>query len=274
MISILILGTGGAVPTPTRTPAGCWVEADGRGVLVDPGPGALNRLVAHPAGPGTLDAVETVLCSHLHPDHCADLVPLLFALHSIVLDSTAPLRLIGPPGFAAYLTRLAGLYGDWLVPRRRELLVEETRPGDRIELGAGAAVEVFEAAHFERRFSACNLLFRFRDGAGHSLVFGGDGGDGPGLRAAATEADLLLVECSTPDALAVEGHLSPSSVAELCAATRPRRVVLTHFYPQIAELDAAAGVRERCTVDVVMAGDGDRYAVPLDPPVRNGKATR
>ena len=39
-------------------------------------------------------------------------------------------------------------------------------------------------------------------------------------------ADLLLVECATPDELAVDGHMSPARVGALCRDASPRRVVL------------------------------------------------
>ena len=54
------------------------VRAAGQHVLVDCGPGALRRLAQ--AGVG-LHAVDAVLLTHYHTDHCADLAALLFALH-------------------------------------------------------------------------------------------------------------------------------------------------------------------------------------------------
>jgi len=74
MIRFHILGAGGAVPTATHNPAAYWVTVDGQSILMDPGPGALVRLVQSGQATGGVDDIETVLFTHLHPDHCADLV--------------------------------------------------------------------------------------------------------------------------------------------------------------------------------------------------------
>lgn len=284
MISLLVLGSGGAIPTPDRGPAAYWLEIDGRALLLDPGPGALVRLVAHPGGPGGVDDIRTVLLTHLHLDHCADLAPLLFALHSPIPVQTAPLQIIGPCGIAAYLDRLRGLYGRWLEPEKRAVVVSEMGPGDilipaalatgespdtRVEwqLGRddpsrGAQIAAYAAQHSENRFSAANLCFRVRDRCGATLAFSGDSESGEGLLAASRAVDLFVVECSTPDELATPGHMTPGAVGELCRQARPRRVVLTHLYPPAAALDLPALVARRFAGPVEVARDGDVYIVP------------
>lgn len=272
MIEFLILGAGGAVPTPERGPAAYWLTVDGRSLLLDPGPGALVRLVASPHGPDTLERIDTVLFTHLHLDHCSDLGALLFALHMKELSSTRPLQLIGPRGLGGYLSRLEDLYGDWVVPCSREVAVLEIAPGDvlgpttdtggwAVGASAGSTLQPFAVAHFEDHFSAENLGYRIRDGAGRVLVFSGDTGPGGHLAEAAAGADLLVVECSTPDETAIEGHMSPSRVAELCAEAGPRRVVLTHIYPPTAGLDLPALVGADFDGEVVAARDGDLFSL-------------
>ncbi len=278
MITCIVLGSGGALPTPERAPAGYWLELDGLPVLLDPGPGALARAIGDRRGPGGVDGITTVLFSHLHVDHCADLVPLLFALHSTLPQATQPIQLIGPPGLAAYLRHLRQIYGEWIDPARRPVLVTETRPGDTLHPdpqrpgawrvatagaeGAGPAVAVFEANHSETRFSAVDLCFRLRDADGAVLAYSGDGEPGPGLASAARGADLLIVECSTPDELYTPGHMTPTSVGALCAEAQPRRVVLTHLYPPADALDLPALVRARFAGPVEKARDGSLYCVP------------
>ena len=270
MIEFLILGAGGAIPTPERGPAAYWLTVDGRSLLLDPGPGAIVRLVASPHGPDTLEDVDTVLFTHLHLDHCSDLGALLFALHMKELRNTRPLQMIGPRGLAGYLAGLETLYGDWVVPRSREVRVLEIASGDVLgpttDTGgwavgetAGATLHPFAVAHFEDRFSAENLGWRVRDAEGRVGVFSGDAGPGGQLAEAAAGADLLVVECSTPDDLAIDGHMSPARVAALCAAAKPRRVVLTHIYPLTAGLDLPALVGAGFDGEVVAARDGDLF---------------
>jgi ribonuclease BN (tRNA processing enzyme) len=262
MIRLHVLGAGGAVFTPERGPAAYWVEVDGQGLLLDPGPGALVRLVRQPGAPDEVDAIDTVLLSHLHLDHTADLAPLLFALHSILARATAPLRLVGPPGLSDFLERLRGVYGSWLEPRCRPLELRELAAGDGLDLAGGGRAETFAAAHEETRFGAPCLGWSFRDREGRRLVYSGDTGPGDALREAAVGCELLLVECSTPDDLAVDGHLSPSRVADLARNARPGRVVLTHMYPLVAAQDPARTVTALAAVPCTAARDGEVFTVP------------
>lgn len=271
MISFLILGAGGAIPTPERGPAAYWLDFADRGLLIDPGPGALVRLMRDPRTPDSLDEVDAVLFTHLHLDHCADLPALLFALRSPVLRSERRLQLIGPRGLAGYLERLGELYGHWIVPERRPLEILELDPGDtlvpgpdgapwrRTAAGTRPALDVFAVEHSERRFSAANLGLEIRDERGRRLVFSSDTGPGGELPERARGAELLVVECTTPDAYEMDGHLSPARVAALCAEAAPKRVVLTHIYPDTAADDPAARVAARWAGPVTAAVDGDRF---------------
>lgn len=270
MIRFHLLGAGGAVPTTTHTPAAHLVTVDGDPVLVDPGPGALVRHVRSGEAPRGVDDLQHVLLTHLHPDHCADLLPLLFALHSVVPRRTDELHLIGPRGLESYLQKLSDLYGSWLQPRRRRLVVRELDPGDRVDLPSGGRVASFAVDHPQDRFARQPLGYRFFDREGRLAVFSGDTGPCPGLEQAARGADLLVVECSTPDELAVAGHMTPTSVAALCEAAGPRRVVLTHQYPAAARLDLAALIaRAGYGGPVHQARDGDVFEID-DTPAREG----
>ena len=72
---ITVLGGCGAWPAAGQACSGYLVEHDGFRVLVDPGYATLPRLLERVAA----DSVDAVLVSHGHPDHCADLHPLLRA---------------------------------------------------------------------------------------------------------------------------------------------------------------------------------------------------
>ena len=268
MIRFHVLGAGGAVPTSSHTPAAYFVEIDGHRILLDPGPGALVRLVKSPVGHEGLDIIDEVLLSHLHPDHCADLVPLLFALHSPVLARTDRLPLGGPTGLVRYLERLTDLYGSWLEPRNRRLIIQEINPGQTLELPHGATATAFAVEHEQDRLAEFCLGYRFQDSRGNSAVFSGDTGPSTGLTEAARSADLLIVECSTPDELATAGHLTPGQVGDLCAAARPRQTVLTHQYPAAAALDLAALVGAKWSGPVIQATDGCVVTVEDDSQIR------
>jgi ribonuclease BN (tRNA processing enzyme) len=262
MIRFHILGAGGATPMPGHSPAAYHVRLDETPILMDPGPGALVRLVSAGLAPRGVDDIGLVLLTHLHPDHCLDLIALLFALHSPLPERTDPLRLWGPPGLEDWLEQLRGIWGRSLAPRRRELVVRELAAGDREALPGGGNLETFLVDHPQDRWARACHGYRFADAAGHTAVFSGDTGPCPGLTAAARGADLLVVECSTTDELATPGHMTPTGVGRLCAEARPGRVVLTHMYPPAAEADLAALVGAHTTAPVLQARDGTVVTVP------------
>lgn len=264
MITVHVMGAGGALPTPRNNPAAYWVQVDGTGLLVDPGPGALTRLASRGLLPRGTDDLDRVLVTHLHPDHSLDLVTLLFALHSPLPQRTDPLRLWGPAGLRALLDGFGAIYGRWLEPRLREVVVSEIRPGFTLPLPGGGEAAAFAVDHPQDRLSQCWLGLQFTDAQGRRAVYSGDTGPCPGLTQAARGADLLVVECSTPDELATPGHMSVGQVGRLCAEARPRRVVLTHQYPPAAVLDLAALVGEHFPGPVHQAADGDVFTVGED----------
>jgi ribonuclease BN (tRNA processing enzyme) len=259
MITLHILGAGGATPGPDRGPSAYWLEIDGHGLLLEAGSGALVRLVRQPGAPDSVDAINMVFLSHLHLDHAADLAPMLFAMHSVLSRNREPCLLAGPSGLAAYLARLQDLYGDWLKPHDRVLIVREMAAGESIELAAGGKAEAFLVEHAEKRFSDFCLGWSFTDAAGNRLVYSGDTGPCSALENAALGCDLLLVECSTPDDLAVEGHLSPGRVIDLVSRARPARVVLTHLYPLVAAQEPGPAISEATGIPCTAARDGDTF---------------
>ncbi len=256
MILCHVLGAGGATPLPGLSPAAYHLDVDGDIILLDPGPGALVRLVAAGRAPRGVDDVARVLLSHLHPDHCLDLVAILFAAHSPLPERRDPLVVTGPPGLRSLLDRFGDIWGGSLEPRRRELQVREVVGGEALDLPGGGRVEAFAVDHPQDRVAEICLGFRFLDREGRSLVYSGDTGPCPALTAAATGCDLLVVECSTPDELVTPGHMTPQRVGELCAAAAPRRVALTHQYPPAAELDLPALVGRHTDTPVIQARDG------------------
>jgi len=261
MINFHILGAGGAVPTPTHCPSAYWVGLDGQYLLLDPGPGALVRLVKSGLAPRGVDQINLVLLSHLHPDHSVDLISLLFAAHSPICTNTEPLHIRGPVGLISLLAKLQDIYGRWLEPRNRSLEISEWSEGQVLNLPAGGSVEPFRVNHPQDHLSDHALGYRFTDSAGKIVVFSGDTGACPELNQAARRADLLVVECSVPDHLATPGHLHPATVGALCADAKPRHVVLTHQYPAAAALDLVHEVVQYFDGKISQACDGSSYEV-------------
>ncbi len=211
-----VLGGSGAFPQPGVGCSGYLLDADGYRLLVDPGyatVGELMRLM--PAA-----AVDAVYVSHAHPDHCADLNPLLRA--RALLDQPAdPLPLYAPPGA---LDAVLALDRPGMLAAAYEL--REFAIGDSFRIGP-LRVETRELPHF-----VPNAAARFAGDREQSVVYTGDGGPSGELVDLAAGADLLVAEATylepTPDDPLL---CDAGAAARQATGAGVGRLMLTHLWP-------------------------------------------
>jgi ribonuclease BN (tRNA processing enzyme) len=247
----VVLGSGTAVPDPERGPAGFLVRVGDRSWLVDGGSGTLQRCARAGVDPRTLDGG---FYSHHHPDHCGDLVPLLFSMRVGPPARERDYPIVAGRGFTAFFERLSAAYGKWIVPGKGRVRIDERslEGPDRVDLG-DLVVHTRPANH-----SAAALHLRFEaDGA--AVVFSGDTGPSEALVELARGADLLVCECAGSDEGPIDGHLTPSAVADLVDAARPREVWLTHLFDGVEEAVRIVG---RTGIPVRRAADLDVWVTP------------
>jgi ribonuclease BN (tRNA processing enzyme) len=222
---LTVIGGTGGHPGGGRPCSGYLVEAERYTLLVDPGYGVATALTT-----GKWPAFDAVLVSHAHPDHCADLNPILRAR----AWADPPL-----PPLPVYAQR--GALDAVLALDRPELLagshaVNDLEPGGELNVGP------FRVLTAPLPHPRPNLGFRISV-QGRSLVYTGDCGPSPDLIRLADGADLLLAEASyardvPPD---VVGALSSAAdVGREAVAAGVRRLVLTHLMPKTNEADAIA----------------------------------
>lgn len=245
---VVVLGSGTAVPTPDRFPAGYLVQHGTTNVLVDLGPGVLRRL-AHVGVP--LDAIDAVLLTHYHTDHCADVAALLFALRNPRYAGRPPLRIAGAPGLRALLGHLTAAW-PWLEPRGYELRVDEIAPGPlRI---ADLAIEAVAIEHTD-----ASLGYRIASPSGAIAAFSGDAVSCPALEVLARDADLFVCDAAFPSAVPGPGHMTPVEAGRAAAAARAKLLCLTHFYPECDGHDLAAEARAEFAGKILLARDLDVF---------------
>jgi ribonuclease BN (tRNA processing enzyme) len=68
--------------------------------------------------------------------------------------------------------------------------------------------------------------------------------------------DVLVAECALPEPAPFEGHLTPTSLAEMANAARPGLLLATHVYPPLEPETAVALVREAYSGPTEAAADG------------------
>ncbi|MGH7669006.1 MAG: MBL fold metallo-hydrolase, partial [Gemmatimonadaceae bacterium] len=195
--------------------------------------------------------ITHVALSHFHIDHHGDLPTLIFASkYGILPPRSAPLQIIGPAGTADLLQRLATTYGAWVTSPGFPIEVVELAPGTVLPLGDELCLEPFKVPH-----TAESVAYSVTAGA-HRLVYTGDTGFAPDLAEWARGCDVLLCECSLPEAMAIGEHLTPEQCGALAEIAEPRRLVLTHLYPPVENVDIAAAVAARYGGPVTVAHDG------------------
>lgn len=239
---LTVLGCRSGMPAEGQASSGYLVETRERTrLLLDCGPGIATVLSDDDP------VLDAVVISHLHSDHCYDLLPLGKALlykrlQAVIgeragdpvsaarhLDLGGPrLPLYVPQGGRAVLDRLASLFPVTTMPlldRVFDLAFEvvEYAAGDELEIG-DARVSLHPLRHV-----AANCGVRV-DTAAASLAYTGDTGVTPGLRPLAAGVDLLLAEAT----LAVtdtgpHGHLSGTDAGRAAAEGGVGELVLTHF---------------------------------------------
>ncbi len=255
MIELTVLGSGTAVPSARRNSPGYLLRFHGSVVLMDLGSGTVRQLAR--AGVG-VDRVDTILVSHLHPDHVADLAAFAWACRALPAGRGSPLGLIGPAGMAAHWRALQEAHAPHLSRLRFPVEVRERTEG-RIDL-AGARLEVRPMAH-----SAPTIGFRIEDADGARLAYTADTDECENLVRLVAGVGLWIADCSTPDEAALPGHLSPARVARVARAARPGRVLVSHLYPAWEDRDPAAEVRRLWEGAVETAEDLQSWRVEAVP---------
>jgi ribonuclease BN (tRNA processing enzyme) len=244
-----VIGSGTAVPSDRGSPCN-HLLAGGLSIAFDLGSGAVRALWRRKIDIRDLDVVAL---SHFHPDHTADLVPLLFALRNPEFGHGSRLTLVGPVGLSDHLGALESVYGDWIRPPGLELTVRELRQG-RMDLGE-LSLSAAPSGHTEE-----SLAFRVQEGR-KSVVCGGDAVACESLVRIAEGADLLVLECSFPEGHSCEGHLTPSEAGGVAARAGARRLVLTHFYPAADASDVLTPARRAFDGEILLARDGLKLEV-------------
>ena len=256
-MEVTFLGTGSAMPTGDRMQTGILLTHDDRTLLVDCGSGVLHRLAATDRG---YEAVSTVLLTHLHLDHVADLLPLLKARW---LAGEEHLEIVGPVGTKGLVDGLLAVHG--YLDGRVDLRIREVVAGEEFA-AAGFGIESHEIDH-----SMEGLAYRFAADTDDANADTDDAVDAPFAFSADTEASEALVrfvegcrvvahDCSFPDSVDVDGHPTPSTLGAAFADSDVDHLYLTHLFPHTEghHEEMVSTIAESFDGEVHVARDGLR----------------
>jgi ribonuclease BN (tRNA processing enzyme) len=250
-MELIILGSGTGVPSLKRGSPGFLIKAGEQSILMDSGSGTLAKMLR--AGV-TYKEVDAVLYSHIHPDHVADLVPLIFACKYHEDPRTRDLRVLGGRGFRAYFEGLKSVYGNWIEPETFRIHIQEV-VSDEVEIG-GLRITTIPIEHAPQ-----SVGYRVTSPQGRTVVYSGDTDYCPNIVELARGADLLILECSFPEGQKIKGHLTPALAGRIAREAGCTRLVLTHLYPPCDQSDIRGDCRDVFPGEVLLAEDMMRIAI-------------
>lgn len=247
---VTLLGSGTGIPLASHGSPSILLSTERAQYLLDLGPGTLRRLahlgISH-------ERISGVFVTHFHPDHSLDLVHLLFATrHPPVLRQRRPFFIAGPIGLNQFLLALHSAYGDWISLPKGLVKVVEVHPGaDITELCPPLTIKAAPTGH-----TSHSLAYRFDHPQSGSIVYTGDTVYSEEVIGLARGADLLITECSFPDELPVDGHLTPSIAAKMATEAGVKKLALCHFYPEALASKIASQCRGHFQGELVLSSDG------------------
>lgn len=217
---LTVIGCSGSYPSAASAASCYLVEHDGSSLVLDLGSGALGPLAAAV----DLAAIDAVLLSHLHADHCLDLTGMYVYRAYHPDGPRSPLPVHGPSGTQR---RIADAY--------------RTRPGEAVR-GLDTVYRFIDHIEQPLRIGPFTVTvvrvahpvpaYALRvEAGGRSLVYSGDTGPTPALVRLATDCDVALFEASfranehnPPDL-----HLTGVQAGLAATEARAGRLILTHL---------------------------------------------
>jgi ribonuclease BN (tRNA processing enzyme) len=244
-----VLGSSGGYPVPGNPNSGFLLEHGETRLWLDAGTGTFAVLQ------GLMDftKVDALVLSHVHADHCADVLPLYVAIRfGVAGDLRVPLYC--PPGVRE---TLAPFFGD----RGWEELGQtfDFKPvdeGDQVEVG-GVRLRFLRTQH-----PAHTLAIRAETGEG-VLTYSADTGPATDLAGFARGSDTLVCEATYQEGkVGAPVHLSAREAGETARRAGVRELALTHLWPTFDPEVSLREARETAgDLRVRWAGSGDVFEI-------------
>jgi len=247
-LEVVVLGSGGPRAFG-RAGSGYMILVDGTPrILVDAGPGAFLRIGELHLN---LKQVDTVLLTHLHIDHSADLAAF-FNARGLTADGPVQYRIFGPDGAGAFpktsrfVDLLVGRAGAFEYQKTfgakesfavRDLAIRLDSARTKIIDEDGVVVEEIATHHDDCPSVAYRISYK-----GEAVAFSGDMDAAalPNLVQLAKGVDLLVFHCAVLDPPAsplqlYDLHTPPKQIGEAARDAGVASLLLSHIAPDVEE---------------------------------------
>jgi ribonuclease Z len=302
-LQVIFLGTAGSVPTVTRSLPAVAVLREGELLLFDCGEGVQRQMVK--AGLGFNRRMK-VFITHMHGDHVLGLPGLVQTMSLLdrtrPLEVFGP---VGVERFVeaieetvqfslAFPLDITEIQGEGLTCKEKEYevyaapadhvaaafaysLVEKPRPG-KFYPEKARALDVPEGVLWSKLQHGSNVTLP--NGAvvkpeevvgpprpGRKITYTGDSRSSESLVKLASNADLLIHDCTFGDELAQraeeDGHSTPSQAARTAQKAHVKQLILTHISARYKTPDVLQEQAEKVFSNVKVAEDFMKITLPL-----------
>ena len=250
-MKLTVIGSGSTVPHPRRTSAGYWLETTGGNILLDCSASVPSRAAALNLDWPNLDAIWI---SHFHMDHVGGLGPLLAGTKhaSQMKEREKPLRIFGPYGLRDLIEAFSAVHRYRLLEQPFPVEIVEIEALEKFEIVDGVDAVAMKTPHTKESHA-----IHIRDRDDTVLVYTSDTGFDETLATLGRAADLLVLECTYFKDKPAKKHLELAEAMFLVRKAKPKRAMLTHFYPEWDDVDFMAEVATFAPgCEVIEAVDG------------------
>jgi ribonuclease Z len=222
-----IIGYSGGVPTQERGVSSVMVSTSNFDIMIDCGEGSYLRWQKTGYKWKNL---KYIFITHMHPDHTAGLVPLLFYRKLFSIETI--LTIIGPPQLKAFI---ADSFQHTGINNIQDIRWIDISTNNEMNLPDSIHIKAMEMQHKIPCWG-----YRIEDDS-KSIVFITDTVASSNAVALAQKSDILIHEATFNHEMhkkaAEHFHTTNVQAMEIADKALVKRLVLTHFSPKLSDGD-------------------------------------
>lgn len=225
-MKLTILGSGSYQPELDRHSSSYLLQVGKENLVFDFGRGAIDQLMK--VGVNYYD-IDAIFISHFHPDHYNDLSAFL---HIALAEPEKgkfrrkDMTIYLPEGGKNNYQHLLDAGNLARFQPKYKVNVGELKSNEQIKT-KNWLLTAYEVKHSHSQ--KC-LSFRL-EAESKIFAYSGDTKDCPGIRKAANNADLAVIETTHPSELKPQKHLTAGNAANIAKDSGVKKLVLTHLSP-------------------------------------------
>ena len=217
-MKLTVLGNNGPYPKAGGACSGFLLDSGSTKVVLDFGNGVLSRLQQYI----NIEEISAIILSHLHSDHMSDIMILRYAADIKIMKGRMgkPIKVYAPAEPIEEFKRLK---------YKEALEIIEINPTDELVIG-DLKISFREMIHGYKNYAICIE----RDSK--KFVYSGDTSINDGLVEFAKNADLFVCEAGLlerDEKLLRVMHLTAREAAQVAEDACVKRLLLTHFLPEV-----------------------------------------